>query len=40
LFPLYLKASGARAWLAPPTGSAGLAEGLRGGLFPEIVAAT
>ena len=40
LFPHYLKASGARAWLAPPTGSAGLAEGLRGGLFPEIVAAT
>jgi dihydroneopterin aldolase len=40
LFPRYLKASGARALLAPPTGSAGLAEGLRGGLFPEIVAAT
>ena len=40
LFPHYLKASGARAWLAPPTRSARLAEGLRGGLFPEIVAAT
>jgi len=40
LFPHYLKASGARAWLASPTDSARLAEGLRGGLFPEIVAAT
>ena len=40
LFPRYLKASGAQAWLASPTDSARLAEGLRGGLFPEIVAAT
>jgi 5-(aminomethyl)-3-furanmethanol phosphate kinase len=40
LFPRYLKESGARAWLAGPTDSARLAEGLRGGIFPEIVAAT
>jgi 5-(aminomethyl)-3-furanmethanol phosphate kinase len=40
LFPDYLKQSGARAWLASPTDSARLAEGLRGGIFPEIVAAT
>jgi 5-(aminomethyl)-3-furanmethanol phosphate kinase len=40
LFPRYLKESGAQAWLAGPTDSAKLAEGLRGGIFPEIVAAT
>jgi 5-(aminomethyl)-3-furanmethanol phosphate kinase len=40
LFPRYLKESGAQAWLASPTDSARLTEGLRGGLFPEIVAAT
>ena len=40
LFPLYLKESGAQAWLAGPTDSARLGEGLRGGIFPEIVAAT
>jgi dihydroneopterin aldolase len=40
LFPLYLKESGARAWLAGPTDSARLAEGLRRPIFPEIVAAT
>lgn len=40
LFPRYLKESGARAWLAGPTDSARLAEGLRRPLFPEIVAAT
>jgi 5-(aminomethyl)-3-furanmethanol phosphate kinase len=40
LFPDYLKQSGARASLASPTDSARLAEGLRGGIFPEIVAAT
>jgi aspartokinase-like uncharacterized kinase len=40
LFPRYLKASGAQAWIAGPTDSARLAEGLRGGIFPEIVAAT
>ena len=40
LFPLYLKESGAHAWLAGPTDSARLGEGLRGGIFPEIVAAT
>ncbi len=40
LFPHYLKESGARAWLAGPTDSARLAEGLRGGIFPEIVVAT
>jgi aspartokinase-like uncharacterized kinase len=40
LFPRYLKESGARAWLAGPTDSARLGEGLRGGIFPEIVAAT
>jgi 5-(aminomethyl)-3-furanmethanol phosphate kinase len=40
LFPHYLKESGAQAWLAGPADSAGLAKGLRGGIFPEIVAAT
>jgi aspartokinase-like uncharacterized kinase len=40
LFPRYLKESGARAWLAGPADSARLADGLRGGIFPEIVAAT
>ena len=40
LFPLYLKDSGARAWLAAPTDSARLAEGLRRPIFPEIVDAT
>jgi aspartokinase-like uncharacterized kinase len=40
LFPRYLKESGAQAWLAGPTDSARLSEGLRGGIFPEIVAAT
>ena len=40
LFPGYLKESGAQAWLAGPTDSARLAQGLRGGIFPEIVAAT
>ena len=39
LFPRYLKESGAQAWLASPTDSARLAEGLRGGIFPEIVVA-
>jgi 5-(aminomethyl)-3-furanmethanol phosphate kinase len=38
LFPRYMKESGARAWLAGPTDSARLANGLRGGIFPEIVA--
>ena len=37
LFPLYLRRSGARAWLASPADSARLAEGLRRPLFPEIV---
>ena len=37
LFPRYLKASGARAWLAAPGDSARLAEGLRRPIFPEIV---
>ena len=37
LFPLYLKESGARAWLAGPADSARLAEGLRRPAFPEIV---
>ena len=37
LFPLYLKESGARAWLAAPADSARLAPGLRRPLFPEIV---
>ena len=37
LFPRYLKASGARAWLAAPADSARLAEGLRRPIFPEIV---
>jgi 5-(aminomethyl)-3-furanmethanol phosphate kinase len=40
LFRRYLEASGARAWLATPTDSARLAEGLRRPVFPEIVAAT
>jgi dihydroneopterin aldolase len=40
LFPSYLKESGAQAWLAGPADSARLAQGLRGGIFPEIVAAT
>ncbi|HEY6520632.1 MAG TPA: hypothetical protein VIZ19_14835 [Roseiarcus sp.] len=40
LFPLYLKESGARAWLAGPSDSARLGEGLQGGIFPEIVVAT
>jgi 5-(aminomethyl)-3-furanmethanol phosphate kinase len=40
LFPRYLKESGARAWLAGPTDSGKLAEGLRRPIFPEIVAAT
>jgi 5-(aminomethyl)-3-furanmethanol phosphate kinase len=40
LFPRYLKASGARAWLVGPTDSARLAEGLRRPIFPEIVSAT
>jgi 5-(aminomethyl)-3-furanmethanol phosphate kinase len=40
LFPHYLRESGAQAWLTRPTDSARLAEGLRGGIFPEIVAAT
>jgi 5-(aminomethyl)-3-furanmethanol phosphate kinase len=40
LFPRYLKESGARAWLAAPTDSARLAEGLRRPIFPEIVYAT
>jgi dihydroneopterin aldolase len=40
LFPRYLKESGARAWLAAPTDSARLAEGLQGSVFPEIVSAT
>ena len=38
LFPRYLRESGARAWLAAPTFSARLAEGLRRPIFPEIVA--
>jgi 5-(aminomethyl)-3-furanmethanol phosphate kinase len=38
LFPRYLKESGARAWLAAPTDSARLAEGLQRPIFPEIVA--
>ena len=40
LFPRYLKESGVRAWLAGPTDSARLAEGLRRPIFPEIVGAT
>jgi aspartokinase-like uncharacterized kinase len=40
LFPRYLKESGAQAWLAGPADSTRLAGGLRGGIFPEIVAAT
>jgi 5-(aminomethyl)-3-furanmethanol phosphate kinase len=40
LFPRYLKESGVRAWLAGPTDSARLAEGLRCPIFPEIVDAT
>jgi len=38
LFPRYLKESAARAWLAGPTDSARLAEGLQRPIFPEIVA--
>jgi len=38
LFPRYLNESGARAWLAAPTDSARLAEGLQRPIFPEIVA--
>jgi len=38
LFPRYLAESGVRAWLAAPTDSARLAEGLRRPIFPEIVA--
>jgi 5-(aminomethyl)-3-furanmethanol phosphate kinase len=37
LFPRYLRESGARAWLAGPSDSARLAEGLRRPIFPEIV---
>jgi 5-(aminomethyl)-3-furanmethanol phosphate kinase len=37
LFPRYLRESGARAWLAAPTESARLAEGLQRPVFPEIV---
>ena len=37
LFPRYLKESGARAWLAAPTDSGRLAEGLQRPIFPEIV---
>jgi aspartokinase-like uncharacterized kinase len=37
LFPRYLRESGARAWLAGPTDSASLAEGLQRPIFPEIV---
>jgi aspartokinase-like uncharacterized kinase len=37
LFPRYLRESGARAWLAAPSESARLAEGLRRPIFPEIV---
>ncbi len=37
LFPRYLKASGASAWLAAPSDSVRLAEGLRRPIFPEIV---
>ena len=40
LFPRYLKESGARAWLAAPTESARLVEGLQHPVFPEIVLAT
>jgi dihydroneopterin aldolase len=40
LFPRYLRESGARAWLAAPTDSARLAEGLQRPIFPEIVEAT
>jgi 5-(aminomethyl)-3-furanmethanol phosphate kinase len=40
LFPHYLKQSGAQAWLASPSDSRRLAEGLRGGVFPEIVVGT
>ncbi len=37
LFPRFLRESGARAWLAAPTDSARLAEGLQRPVFPEIV---
>ena len=37
LFPRYLRESGVRAWLAAPTDSARLAEGLHRSIFAEIV---
>jgi hypothetical protein len=37
LFPCYLRESGVRAWIAAPTDSARLAEGLQRPIFPEIV---
>jgi 5-(aminomethyl)-3-furanmethanol phosphate kinase len=40
MFPRYLKESRARAWLARPADSGRLSQGLRGGIFPEIVIAT
>jgi aspartokinase-like uncharacterized kinase len=40
LFARYLKESGAQAWLAGPADSARLGQGLRGGIFPEIVVTT
>jgi dihydroneopterin aldolase len=40
LFPRYLRESGARAWLAAPTDSARLADGLQRPIFPEIVPRT
>jgi len=40
LFPRYLKESGAQAWLASPADSTRLADGLRRGVFPEILVAT
>jgi dihydroneopterin aldolase len=40
LFPHYLRESRVRAWLASPTDSARLAEGLQRPVFPEIVDAT
>ena len=38
MFPLYLRRSGARAWLATSMDFARFAEGLRRPIFPEIVA--
>jgi 5-(aminomethyl)-3-furanmethanol phosphate kinase len=38
LFPRYLRQSGVPAWLAMAADSARLAEGLRGPIFPEILA--